>query len=74
MSTLWNPTKQDVSAYNSGTRKVRIRNLLNDGAIKLGACPFCGNPTYIFNSQDKFITLGGSEHRCKTMRDNVDIH
>ncbi len=71
MSTLWNPTKQDVAAYRQGTNKVKIRRLLNENIIKLGHCHYCDDIMYEHKSGNKFMTMGGSEHKCKKSLNNL---
>ncbi len=68
MAGLWKPDAIARSALSSGNRKERLGWLKLGKEIEQGICPYCGNPCYLPTERDKFLTLGGSVHKCVGMK------
>jgi hypothetical protein len=67
MSDLWNPTEEDKKSLAAGQRKVRLSTLKPN--LENCLCPYCDSAVYYYRDRHKYMTLNGSDHRCKAMPD-----
>ena len=65
MSNLWNPDSNTRSSLASGERKIRLGYL--KPSLRACECPYCKRDMYYYEDKHKYLTLGGSDHRCKSM-------
>jgi len=68
MSDLWHPTKQDSQALSRGNRKLKMSYLKQQRLIEELNCPSCGRAVYYSPTEDRFYTLGGSNHECNGLK------
>lgn len=64
---LWNPTKRDTAHIAAGERKARLHYLRQ--TLTSSLCPYCKRDILMTKGGEKFYTLGGSDHKCKKMRE-----
>ena len=67
MSDLWNPDQGTKSSLSSGDRKIRLAYLKHE--LKLCKFPYCKKDAYYYENRHKYLTIGGSDHKCKAMPD-----
>ncbi len=65
MNNLWQPTKHDTAAISAGERKVRLAQLRP--SLRECPCPYCQRDVYYYEDRHKYMTLTGSDHKCKAM-------
>ena len=68
MNRLWQPDKQTNSSISSGNRKLHLHFLKPD--LRSCECPYCKKDVYYYDKKHKYLTLSGSDHRCKGMPDD----
>lgn len=73
MSSLWNPSKEDVLALNRGRRKNALHWMKKEKNAKEMDCTFCGK-TVLTLDDGNLLTLNGSSHNCVKKKEHDKYH
>jgi len=65
--SLWKPDTETRQKLATGDRKYKLGWMKNYYKLTLAECPYCGRYTYFIKEKNKYLTEGGSEHKCKNM-------